>query len=103
MRCPELPVGVHEYFRPEYEIQVSHMHHSKVWLKPFAFYIKTIKKLVSAYLSKIIMGKKKLTSKRCLVPTNIAWQKWAGELIDKPIVAHPNKFSLRVSIGVGKA
>ena len=79
------------------------MYHFKVWLKPFAFYIKTIQKLVSAYLSKIIVGKMQLTSKRCSVPTNIMWQKWVGELINKPIAAHPNEFSYRVPIGVGKA
>ena len=84
----ELPVGMHKYFRPKYDIRVSHVHHSKVWLKPFAFCIKTIQKLVSAYLRKIIMGKTQLTSKRCSVLTNITWRKWAGELIGKPITAH---------------
>ena len=30
MQCPELPVGVHKYFEPEYEIQIPHVHYSKV-------------------------------------------------------------------------
>jgi len=60
VRCPELSVEVHKYFRSEYEIQVSHMHYSKVWPKPFAFRIITIQKLVSAYLSKKITGKTQL-------------------------------------------
>ena len=93
VQCPKLSVKVHKYFKPEYEIQVSHMHYSKVWPKPFGFCIITIQKLVSAYLSKIIIGKTQLKNKRCPVPTNITWRKWAGELIGKPIAAHQDEFS----------
>ena len=51
MRCPELLVSMHEYFREKYEILVPYMHYPKVWLKPLTFYIKTVQKLVSDYLS----------------------------------------------------
>ena len=93
MRCLELPVRVHKYFEPDYEIQVPHVHYFKVWLKPFAFYIRRIQKLVSDHLSEIIISETQLTNKRCSIPTNITRRKWARELIDKPVVAHLDKFS----------
>ena len=79
------------------------MHYPNVWPEPFAVCIKITQKLVNTFLSKSITSKTQVKSKGCSVPTNIMWREWAGELIGKPIAAHPNIFSHGISVRIGKA
>ena len=68
----------------------------------FCYQHQNNKNLVSTYLSKSITSKTWLKSKRCSVPTNIAWREWAGEFIGRPVAAHPNVFPHGISVRIGK-
>ena len=68
------------------------MHHFEVRLEPFALYTKTIPKLVNGQSIKIVISTIKKTQiyKRIYsVLTYITRQERTGELIGKPVAAHP--------------
>ena len=61
------------------------------------------KKVVRSYRTSWDLQISKMEVKRYTESTNIAWFKRAGELLDKPIAAHPYELSSRVSIRIGQA